>query len=135
MKNVLMVVVVVMVEEVIMLITDRMIEAGGPEVGALGEGVEGAGVPAAEETRVLLGKAVLREGPKLSNGTGNGIRQKLVIRVLIITVMTTVIVMATAMGMLITKSNTMNLISSDKTYQMMEVIATDANGWFVHALF
>lgn len=133
MMNVRMVVAVVMAEEAIMLITAKMIEAGGQEVGAPGEGVDGVGVLEAKETRVLSGKAALREGQKLSSGTGKGIKQSLVTRVLIITIMMTTIVMA--MAMLITKNNIMTPINSDKAYQMTEVTATDTNGWFVHAFF
>lgn len=134
MMNVRMVVAVVMVEEVIMLITAKMIEAGDLEVGALGEEVEGVGVLEAKETGVLFVKAVLREGLKLSSGTGKGIKPKLETRVLMITVMMTAIVMA-VMEMPITKNNTMTPIRSDRMDQMMEVTTTDANGWFVHALF
>lgn len=77
----------VLVAEVMTEIAATMIIGGGGlEVGVQDEGEEEAEAPLGKgEIGAQLGKAVLREGRKLSSGIGKGIRRKLLTRMVMVT--------------------------------------------------
>lgn len=78
----------VMAAEVTTEIAATMIIGGGGglEAEVQDEGEEEAEAPLGKgEIGVLLGKAVLREGQKLSSGTGKGIRRRLLTRMVMVT--------------------------------------------------
>lgn len=108
--------------------------AGGPEVGALDE-EEGGVAEALEgrETEVQLGKGVLREGQRSSNGTEKKNNQKAVLKLLPVT---TIITIASMMIMETITMNPFKRSSSISISKMMEVTITDQSGfvWFVPIL-
>lgn len=80
--------VVVLVGEMMTMITATMIGAGGLEAEALAK-EDVVEVPGKGEIGAQLGKAVLREGQRLSNGTGKGNRRKSLTRMVMVTLMIT----------------------------------------------
>lgn len=114
MRSVHMVVAVVLVEEMMTGIIAYMAEAGGLEAEVLDVG--GDEVEAREQGgEVQLEKVVLKEGLRLSNGTGKRSRQILVIRLITVaTMMTGTMMIGMAMALLQMEVNIVILSSTKR---------------------